>query len=157
MWPYPDRLGALSDPVVNGSDTRILLGRGSPTEFLAAFIGTVALVIIGRGVVTLGGHGAVFGSTQPFPALARLPIAFAFGLAIVAMACGIGPVLGRPRQSGGHRRCLDGRQDARLEGSRLYRRAGVRRHRRRGDLFLIVPTLAAVAPGALFKAKVLDA
>lgn len=69
---------------------------GSMKKYVAEVIGTAALVIIGCCVVTLGGQGAVFGSGQPLSALATLPIAFAFGLAIVAMACGIGPV------SGGH-------------------------------------------------------
>ena len=67
---------------------------GSMKKYVAEFIGTAALVIIGCGVVTLGGQGAVFGSGQPYAALATLPIALAFGLAIVAMAYGIGPVSG---------------------------------------------------------------
>ncbi len=66
----------------------------STNKYIAEFIGTAALVIIGCGVVTLGGQGAVFGAGQPMSALATLPIAFAFGLAIVAMAYGIGPVSG---------------------------------------------------------------
>jgi len=66
----------------------------STNKYIAEFIGTAALVIIGCGVVTLGGQGAVFGAGQPTSALATLPIAFAFGLAIVAMAYGIGPVSG---------------------------------------------------------------
>jgi aquaporin Z len=70
------------------------LMNGSMKKYVAEFIGTAALVIIGCGVVTLGGQGAVFGSGQPLSALATLPIAFAFGLAIVAMAYGIGPVSG---------------------------------------------------------------
>ena len=67
---------------------------GSMKKYVAEFLGTAALVIIGCGVVTLGGQGAVFGAGQPYSALATLPIALAFGLAIVAMAYGIGPVSG---------------------------------------------------------------
>ena len=55
---------------------------------LAEFIGTFALVFFGCGAAVIGGMGA--GAT----AINLLGIAFAFGLAIVAMAYGIGPVSG---------------------------------------------------------------
>ena len=55
---------------------------------VAEFIGTFALVFIGCGAAVIGGMGT--GAT----AIDVLGIAFAFGLAIVAMAYGIGPVSG---------------------------------------------------------------
>jgi len=55
------------------------------TKKLAAeFIGTFALVLIGCGAVVLGG----------FDHIGQLGIALAFGLAIVAMVYGIGPISG---------------------------------------------------------------
>jgi aquaporin Z len=55
------------------------------TKKLAAeFIGTFTLVLIGCGSAVLAGFGVI----------GQLGIAFAFGLAIVAMAYGIGPVSG---------------------------------------------------------------
>jgi len=53
-------------------------------KFVAEFIGTFALVLLGCGAAVLAGFGVV----------GQLGIAFAFGLAIVAMAYGIGPVSG---------------------------------------------------------------
>ena len=55
---------------------------------IAEFIGTFTLVFIGCGAAVIGGMGV--GAT----AINLLGIAFAFGLAIVAMAYGIGPVSG---------------------------------------------------------------
>ena len=55
---------------------------------IAEFIGTFTLVFLGCGAAVIGGMGA--GPT----AIDVLGIAFAFGLAIVAMAYGIGPVSG---------------------------------------------------------------
>ncbi|MDO9412852.1 MAG: aquaporin [Pseudolabrys sp.] len=55
---------------------------------IAEFIGTFALVLIGCGAAVIGGLGT--GAT----AIDVLGISFAFGLAIVAMAYGIGPVSG---------------------------------------------------------------
>ena len=55
---------------------------------VAEFVGTFALVFFGCGAAVIGGMGT--GST----AIDVLGIAFAFGLAIVAMAYGIGPVSG---------------------------------------------------------------
>ena len=55
---------------------------------LAEFIGTFALVFFGCGAAVIGGMGS--GAT----AIDLLGIATAFGLAIVAMAYGIGPISG---------------------------------------------------------------
>ncbi|MCC6467450.1 MAG: aquaporin [Alphaproteobacteria bacterium] len=55
---------------------------------VAEFIGTFTLVLFGCGAAVIGGLG-----TGP-TAIDVLGIAFAFGLAIVAMAYGIGPVSG---------------------------------------------------------------
>jgi aquaporin Z len=55
---------------------------------IAEFIGTFTLVLFGCGAAVIGGMGT--GAT----AIDVLGIAFAFGLAIVAMAYGIGPVSG---------------------------------------------------------------
>lgn len=55
---------------------------------LAEFIGTFALVFLGCGAAAIGGMGS--GAT----AIDLLGIATAFGLAIVAMAYGIGPISG---------------------------------------------------------------
>jgi aquaporin Z len=55
---------------------------------IAEFIGTFTLVFLGCGAAVIGGMGA--GPT----AIDVLGIAFAFGLAIVAMAYGIGPISG---------------------------------------------------------------
>lgn len=67
---------------------------GSMKKYIAEFIGTAVLVILGCGAVTLGGLGPAFGAGQPLSALATLPIAFAFGIAVIAMAYGIGPISG---------------------------------------------------------------
>lgn len=53
-------------------------------KFTAEFIGTFALVLFGCGAAVLAG----------FDIVGQLGIAFAFGLAIVAMAYGIGPISG---------------------------------------------------------------
>jgi aquaporin Z len=55
---------------------------------IAEFIGTFTLVFFGCGAAVIGGMGT--GAT----AINVLGIAFAFGLAIVAMAYGIGPISG---------------------------------------------------------------
>jgi aquaporin Z len=52
-------------------------------KLLAEFIGTAALVLFGCGAAVLAG-----------PEVGQLGISFAFGLAIVAMAYGIGPISG---------------------------------------------------------------
>ena len=53
-------------------------------KFVAEFIGTFTLVLFGCGAAVLAG----------FEIVGQLGIAFAFGLAIVAMAYGIGPISG---------------------------------------------------------------
>lgn len=59
---------------------------GGIKKYLAELIGTAALVLFGCGSVVIGYGGA-------FP-LGMLPVAFAFGLTIVAMAYFIGPISG---------------------------------------------------------------
>lgn len=56
-------------------------------KYLAELIGTAVLVLVGCGAVTVGMNGAGLPLTV-------LPIAFAFGLAVMAMAYAIGPVSG---------------------------------------------------------------
>src|SRR5262245_32340482 len=58
-------------------------------RYVAEFIGTLALVLVGCGAIVVGGFGAAF-------PLGILPIALAFGLTVTAMAYGIGHI------SGGH-------------------------------------------------------
>jgi aquaporin Z len=60
---------------------------GSVKKYLAELIGTAVLVLFGCGSVVLGGYGAAF-------PVGMLPVAFAFGLSVTAMAYGIGPVSG---------------------------------------------------------------
>jgi aquaporin Z len=63
-------------------------------KFLAEFLGTAVLVLVGCGAVTIGQHGSILGGGQALAPLAILPIGLAFGLAVMAMAYGIGPVSG---------------------------------------------------------------
>lgn len=63
-------------------------------KYLAEFIGSAALVIIGCGAITLGGLGGALGGGGALAPLAILPIGLAFGLAVTAMAYGIGPISG---------------------------------------------------------------
>ncbi|MEJ0097947.1 MAG: aquaporin [Bauldia sp.] len=56
-------------------------------KYVAELLGTATLVLIGCGSVVLGGYGSAF-------PVGMLPVAFAFGLAIVAMAYAIGPISG---------------------------------------------------------------
>ncbi|WP_029355547.1 aquaporin [Bosea sp. 117] len=56
-------------------------------KYVAEFIGTAVLVLIGCGSIALGG----FGGSMP---LGILPIGLAFGLSVTAMAYGIGHVSG---------------------------------------------------------------
>lgn len=62
-------------------------------KYFAEALGTGALVLIGCGSVTLGNLGGVLVG-PPLGPLALLPIAAAFGLAVTAMAYGIGPISG---------------------------------------------------------------
>jgi aquaporin Z len=59
----------------------------SVKKYVAELIGTAVLVLIGCGSVVLGGYGSAF-------PLGMLPVAFAFGLSVTAMAYAIGPVSG---------------------------------------------------------------
>lgn len=59
----------------------------SMKRYLAELIGTAVLVLVGCGAVAIGGYGAAL-------PLGVVPIGLAFGLAVTAMAYGIGPVSG---------------------------------------------------------------
>jgi aquaporin Z len=56
-------------------------------KYLAEFIGTLALILIGCGAIVIGGFGGAFPQ-------GILPIALAFGLTVMAMAYAIGPISG---------------------------------------------------------------
>jgi aquaporin Z len=56
-------------------------------KYVAEFIGTATLVLLGCGAVVIGGFGPAF-------PMGILPVALAFGLAVMAMAYGIGPISG---------------------------------------------------------------
>jgi aquaporin Z len=56
-------------------------------KYIAEFVGTLALVLVGCGAITIGGFG------DAFP-LGILPIALAFGLTVTAMAYGVGAISG---------------------------------------------------------------
>jgi aquaporin Z len=56
-------------------------------KYIAEFIGTLALILIGCGAIVIGG----FGAAAP---VGILPIALAFGLTVTAMAYGIGHISG---------------------------------------------------------------
>src|SRR4029079_6219180 len=60
---------------------------GNAKKYLAELIGTAVLVLVGCGAVAIGGYGAAL-------PVGVLPIAFAFGLAVTAMAYTIGPISG---------------------------------------------------------------
>ncbi|MBK9081958.1 MAG: aquaporin [Rhizobiales bacterium] len=62
-------------------------------KYIAEALGAAVLVLIGCGSATIGGLGGVVGGPQLGP-LGLMPIAFAFGMAVTAMAYGIGPVSG---------------------------------------------------------------
>lgn len=63
-------------------------------KYLVEFIGTAVLVLMGCGSATIANLGGVVGGHEAYAPLALLPIAFAFGLSVTAMAYGIGPVSG---------------------------------------------------------------
>ena len=56
-------------------------------RYIAEFIGTLALILVGCGAIVVGGFGGAF-------PLGILPIALAFGLTVTAMAYGIGHISG---------------------------------------------------------------
>ena len=60
---------------------------GEMKKYVAEFIGTLALVLVGCGAIVIGGFGTAF-------PLGILPIALAFGLTVTAMAYGIGHISG---------------------------------------------------------------
>lgn len=62
-------------------------------KLIAEGLGTATLVLVGCGAVTLGQLGPILGGAAP-GALAVVPIGLAFGLTVMAMAYGIGPVSG---------------------------------------------------------------
>jgi aquaporin Z len=63
-------------------------------KYLAEMFGTAMLVLIGCGAITVGGLGPVLGGGQAFAPLATISIGFAFGVTVMAMAYGIGPISG---------------------------------------------------------------
>ena len=60
---------------------------GMMKKYLAELIGTATLVLVGCGAIAIGGYGAAL-------PIGVVPIALAFGLAVMAMAYCIGPVSG---------------------------------------------------------------
>jgi aquaporin Z len=71
----------------------------STKMYIAEFIGTAALVLIGCGAITIGGLGGALGLTgtggfEKLGVLSLLPIAMAFGMTVTSMAYGIGPISG---------------------------------------------------------------
>jgi aquaporin Z len=63
------------------------MNRYLDNKYIAEFVGTLALVLVGCGAITIGGFGGAF-------PLGILPIALAFGLTVTAMAYGIGQISG---------------------------------------------------------------
>src|ERR1700723_3546871 len=79
----------ISEPRASALEWRRSRGRHHDmNKPLAEFVGTFALVFFGCGAAAIGGMGS------GAPAIDLLGIATAFGLAIVAMAYGIGPISG---------------------------------------------------------------
>ncbi len=60
---------------------------GNMQKYLAEFVGTLALILVGCGAITVGTFGGAF-------PIGILPIALAFGLTVTAMAYTVGPVSG---------------------------------------------------------------
>jgi aquaporin Z len=56
-------------------------------KYVAEFVGTLALILVGCGAIVIGGFGPAF-------PVGILPIALAFGLTVTAMAYGIGHISG---------------------------------------------------------------
>src|SRR3712207_4073785 len=61
--------------------------RPSMDKLIAEFLGTACLILIGCGAVAVGGFGPAF-------PVGILPVALAFGLAVMAMIYAIGPLSG---------------------------------------------------------------
>lgn len=64
----------------------------SSTKYIAELLGTMVLVLMGCGSAVIA--GAVFGDTGGTTGVGLLGIAFAFGLAVLAMVYTIGPISG---------------------------------------------------------------
>ena len=60
---------------------------GTMKKYLAELIGTATLVLVGCGAITIGGYGGAM-------PIGVVPIALAFGLAVMAMAYTVGPISG---------------------------------------------------------------
>jgi aquaporin Z len=75
--------GEFTQNTTSAVPSRIFLGGNTMKVFIAELFGTLTLVVFGCGAAVLAGEQ-----------VGQLGIAFAFGLAIVAMAYGIGPVSG---------------------------------------------------------------
>jgi len=60
---------------------------GNIQKYLAEFVGTLTLVLVGCGSIVVGGFGGAF-------PIGILPIAMAFGLTVTAMAYTVGPISG---------------------------------------------------------------
>ena len=63
-------------------------------KYLAECLGTATLVLLGCGSATIANLGGVVGGGQAFAPVGLEAIALSFGLAVTAMAYGIGPVSG---------------------------------------------------------------
>jgi aquaporin Z len=59
----------------------------SDKRLLCELVGTATLILVGCGAIAVGGFGPAF-------PVGILPVALAFGLAVMAMAYAIGPVSG---------------------------------------------------------------
>ena len=60
---------------------------GKLEKYLAEFVGTLALILVGCGAIAIGGFGSAF-------PVGILPVALAFGLTVTAMAYTVGPISG---------------------------------------------------------------
>lgn len=60
---------------------------GTKKKYFAELIGTATLVLVGCGAITIGGYGGAM-------PIGVVPIALAFGLAVMAMAYTVGPISG---------------------------------------------------------------
>jgi aquaporin Z len=60
---------------------------GKLEKYLAEFVGTLALILVGCGAIAIGSFGSAF-------PVGILPVALAFGLTVTAMAYTIGPISG---------------------------------------------------------------
>src|SRR6266705_3543951 len=84
---FEDTLGASRGLLSSESDRQAPRGEEGMKKYLAEFIGTLALVMVGCGAIAIGGFPTAF-------PIGILPIALAFGLTVTAMAYGIGHISG---------------------------------------------------------------